>query len=294
MHRNIKGHTAKLSQIELDLQREFQPDRNSDMGGRSFYFFDLDDNVLFLPTPMYIFHKETGEEMTMSTGEFAQIHPSIGKSGYYEDFEIRACPDTGSYRRFRDFGHEVEPFEDDILDAIGRSDYQWKGPSWQCFYHAAFNQRPMSIITARGHSEHTIRKGLNLLHREGIIPHSPNCIAVFPVSNPETREFLGDTDMTLSIPELKRRAIFRSVELAMRRYGNNPYHRFGMSDDDPKNLELIRMAMAELKAKYTKNSFYVFSIHNDEMTKEEVFGACQVKRPQVDPMKQLSLLPEKK
>ena len=275
---SVQTLTRRKLQLELNLEREFQPDRNLDKGGRSFYFFDLDDNVLYLPTPMYVFHRKTGEELKMSTGHFAQIQKDLGKSGYYKDFEIDLNAETGSYRQFRDFGYDVEPFEQDILEAISDVDYHWKGPSWQCFYHATFNQRPLSIITARGHSPDTIKKGLSVLHREKLIDHPPNYLGVFPVSHPDTRALLGDTKGDMSIPDLKRRAIHKSVEIALRRYGKNPYHRFGMSDDDPKNLELIRTAMSELKEQYSKNSFFVFSIIKDEMFKEEVFSRPRRRR----------------
>ncbi|MCB0393364.1 MAG: hypothetical protein KDD25_02320 [Bdellovibrionales bacterium] len=283
------------SQLELSVEREFQPDRNHDRGGRSFYFFDLDDNVFYLPTPMYIYHKNSGEEIEMSTGHFAQIAKEIGKSGYYKDFEVRFQDDSGSYRRFRDFGLDVESFEQDVLNVISESDYHWKGPSWSCFYHATFNQRPISIITARGHSPHTIRKGLHQFYQNRLIQHDPNYLGVFPVSNPEVREALGvDPNADVNIPDLKKRAIFKSVELAFQKYGQNPYHRFGMSDDDPRNLDLIRDAMTQLKQRYPKNSFFVISIHNDEMIKEEIAApktkSVSTEKSNEDDMKQLPLL----
>jgi hypothetical protein len=284
--------SAPRTQLELDLAREFQPDRNHERGGRSFYFFDLDDNVFYLPTPMFVYHKGTGEELQMSTGEFAQIAKQIGKEGFYQDFEIRLDPQTGSYRKFRDLGLDVEVFEQDILNVVSESNYHWKGPSWSCFYHATFNQRPISIITARGHSPLTIKKGLNVLYRTGQIKFNPNFLGVFPVSHKDTRVILGETESEeLSIPELKRRAILNSVEIAMKKYGVNPYHRFGMSDDDPRNLDLIRDAMTELKSKYPKNSFYVISIHGEEMFKEEIIGSAKKRRSTEKAAEQLPLIP---
>lgn len=286
------SESAPRTQLELDLAREFQPDRNHERGGRSFYFFDLDDNVFYLPTPMFVYHKGTGEELQMSTGEFAQIAKQIGKAGFYQDFEIRLDPQSGSYRKFRDLGLDVEVFEQDILNVVSESNYHWKGPSWSCFYHATFNQRPISIITARGHSPLTIKKGLNVLYRTGQIKFNPNFLGVFPVSHKDTRVVLGETETEeLSIPELKRRAILNSVEIAMKKYGENPYHRFGMSDDDPRNLDLIRDAMTELKSKYPKNSFYVISIHGEEMNKEEILGSAKKRRPTEKTAEQLPLIP---
>ena len=75
-------------QLELPIVRPKEQDRNFHLGGRSFYFFDFDDNVAFLSTPSFIFHKETGEELILSSGEFAQVHMNIGKKGPYKDYDF--------------------------------------------------------------------------------------------------------------------------------------------------------------------------------------------------------------
>ena len=150
----------KKSQLELGETRKREPDRNLHRGGRSFYFFDFDDNIAFLTTPLILFHKTTGEELNLSSHEWAVHHTTIGKSGIYSEYEIRWDDLTGTFRCFRDINlSEVEkqagkrqPFVQDILQSMGMPDLQWKGPSWDCLYHAVFNQRPISIITARGHS----------------------------------------------------------------------------------------------------------------------------------------------
>src|SRR5688572_11388901 len=90
-----------MTQLELNLDRPQHPDRNHALGGRSFYFFDFDDNVLTLPTPLYLFDKNTGEEKSLSTSEFVLISELIGKEGAWKDFEIRFDSQTGTFRRFR-------------------------------------------------------------------------------------------------------------------------------------------------------------------------------------------------
>ena len=40
---------------------------------RSFYFFDIDDNLLFLPTKLYLWNAEARTEKAVSSGEFASI-----------------------------------------------------------------------------------------------------------------------------------------------------------------------------------------------------------------------------
>jgi hypothetical protein len=267
-----KPFKLNLSQLELAIRRDHQPDRNYEKGGRSFYFFDLDDNVFFLSTPIYVFHKSTGVEVALTSGEFAKNLSKIGATGIYKDYFIDNNNETGTFRRFRDEKRPfmIQPFLEDLNSAITKADFEWKGPSWACFYHASFNQRPMSLITARGHSPSVIQDGIRLFVRDGHLPKEPNYLSVFPVSHPETQMDLSQ-GKNMSVSELKLHAVIASVEKAMQEYGENPHHRFGMSDDDPKNLEMIFKAMLILKKKYPENSFFVIHADEDNFVKEEVF-----------------------
>lgn len=265
-------------QLELGLLREKENDRNYHLGGRSFYFFDFDDNILFLATQILIFHKQSGAPLPLTSGEWALNHHAIGQHGAYKDYEIRFDDHTGSYQNFRD--HEAEqlerrglsrqPFVEDVASALLGTDAEWKGPSWECFYHASFNQRPVSLITARGHHPETIKEGIRELVARGILPLEPNYLSVFPVSHPEIRQHLGDEKGTLSIAELKQRAIRASVERAIEVYGDSPHHRFGMSDDDPKNIQLIRDEMTRLKSERPKMSFFIIETQHGSFTKKEI------------------------
>ncbi|MES2768791.1 MAG: hypothetical protein V4596_06555 [Bdellovibrionota bacterium] len=270
--REAQKKAQRKSQLELGITRAQEPDRNFEKGGRSFYFFDLDDNVFFLGTPIYVFHKKTNAEIALSSGDFAKHLSEIGKSGIYKDYIIDPTDTLGSFRRFRDEDKPVNlrSFCEDLQTAIAKPEFDWKGPSWQCFYHAAFNQRPMSLITARGHAPETIKEGIKLFVRDGHLPFEPNYLSLYPVSHPETQNQLTGGKM-MSTAELKLRAVIESVEMAMKTYGINPHHRFGMSDDDPKNLELIYKAMLILKHKYPDNSFFVIHTHESDYVKEEVF-----------------------
>src|SRR5690348_14295475 len=96
-------------QLELGISRAHERDRNFHLGGRSFYFFDFDDNILFLQTTIIAFHKETGEEVALSSADWARLHQTIGHSGALKDYEIRFDDKTGSFRNFRD--HEVAELE---------------------------------------------------------------------------------------------------------------------------------------------------------------------------------------
>jgi hypothetical protein len=272
--RSFKPNTA---QLELNLERPIEPDRNYHLGGKSFYFFDFDDNVAYLATPIIIFHKDTGNELHLSSGEFAQHGHDIGKQGQYANYYVDINDETGSFRNFRDRdipakskGMLKQAFIEDIETAIQKKDFTWKAPSWNCFYHATYNFRPLSVITARGHNSETIKEGISLLVKDGHLPHDPNFLSVYPVSNPKTRAALGDEMLSASVPELKKGAIRMSVEQALNRYGHNPYHRFGMSDDDPRNVELITSEMQSLKSRYPEMSFFVIQTFKDSYEKREI------------------------
>lgn len=289
---------APSSQLELPLTREREPDRNFHKGGRSFYFFDFDDNVAFLTTPMFLFHAETGDELQVSSREFAEQSAHIGRAGPFQNYRVDHDPATGSFRCFRDkdssllerrTGHR-QMFVEDLASCLGLPDVHWKGPSWNCFYHAVFNSRPISLITARGHHPETIKAGIRLWVDEGHLPHEPNYLSIYPVSHPETKARLELPGST-AIPLLKQRALRAAVEDAFRVYGPNPHHRFGMSDDDPKNVEWILEEMRRLKAEFPTVSFFVIQTYGDQMIKHEVFPDYVVDRC-LKPEAQLNLFDE--
>lgn len=265
-------------QLTFNFNVPKEMDRNFHLGGRSFYFFDFDDNVVFLSTPIIIFHKDTGAEVVLSSGEFAQENKNIGHSGTYKDYFMDFNDAHGSFRHFRD--KELNPLEikagkrqgfvEDIEKALKEIDTHWKAPSWEYFYHATYNERPISLITARGHHPTTIKEGVDQMVRAGYLPYSPKYHSIYPVSNPEVRKELGDIHFKQSVAELKRHAIRASVEKAIDLYGYSPFHRFGMSDDDHKNVELITEEMRDLKRKYPDMSFFVIETFKNSFSKREV------------------------
>jgi hypothetical protein len=268
-------------QLSLAIHRTKEPDRNAQMGGRSFYFFDFDDNIAFLSTACYLFHKTTGERAILTSREFTLQSEEIGRSGPWQDYEIRWDEQAGTFQNFRDqYVPDVEKwlegtgekFVEDLAHALGFPEFHWQGPSWAYFHHAVFNQRPLSVITARGHHPQTLKAGISLFVKEGHLPEEPNYLSLYPVNHPEIRHQLSSGDENISTPELKRRAIRASVEEALRIYGYSDYHRFGMSDDDPKNVNAILEEMTFLKQKYPAMSFFVIEARGGSVVKTEVLG----------------------
>jgi hypothetical protein len=277
MSRRETQETPPAAQLELPVGRQRVPDRNFENGGRSFYFFDFDDNVVFLKTCIYLFARDNGEEVALSTREFAAISHLVGEPGEWERFEIRDDDRIGSFRRFRDFpaadrNGRPQPFVEDLVATLAPGDLWWKAPSWSLFDHAVFNQRPVAIITARGHHPDTVKQGIHILCRDGYLANPPNYLGVYTVTHPEVRRGLGDNGAAMTVPELKKAAIVDSVREAMKRYGENPHHRFGMSDDDPHNVALILEAMTELKQRYPRNAFFVIDTSQRPVIKTEVLA----------------------
>ncbi len=266
---NSKGQMS----LPINFFREL--DRNFHKGGRSFYFFDLDDNLLHLPTAIVLFSKKDNSALEVSTADFAAFKSELEdpKSHWYA-YEARFSNGYNSFMNFRD--KELDPFKEeqtlmtDLKRALENPSLDWKGPSWNFFAYAVENSRPISIITARGHTPNTIKRALNHLVQTRDLAAHPNYLDVYPVSHDPTRLNLGDNDLKLSVAELKKRAIHKSVRDAFECYGYNTHHRFGMSDDDEENLALILEAFRELKKEFPENAFFAFNTHGRKLEKFEV------------------------
>lgn len=237
------------------------------MPRQSFYFFDIDENMLHLPTRSHLLNTMTGEEKSMTQAEFDGIRGYLGVAGDWEDW---AAPPERAFREFAD-GKDRNGEEyllRDIRRALEAGD-DWMGPSWEIFKYAVLRRRPIAIITARQHSEAVIKQGISLLKDAGKIPEDPNYLAIFGVSNTAVRKELGEH---LTTAGLKRAAIRRCVEMGLEKYGRDEAHSFGMSDDDPKNVDLITSAMLECKLDYPDKRFFVISTNRRRHVKLEVLS----------------------
>src|SRR5690606_32187787 len=104
----------------------------------------------------------------------------------------------------------------------------------------------------------------------------------------------GDESGSLGVAELKRAAIRASVEKAIEKYGYSPHHRFGMSDDDRKNIQLIYEEMCSLKSRYPELSFFLIETEGGRFLKHEVMiSGVESRTMAEEAMEQLVLTPEK-
>lgn len=241
-----------------------------DDGSRSFYFFDIDDNLLFLTTRLYLWNAETQEEKAISSGDFAAVQPSLGRAGAWEAWNVR----DETFRDFRDqpgVPAREQTFVRDLIAAI-ESDGAWKGPSWPLLEHAAANGRAIAMVTARGHAPDTIEAGFEMLAERGLIASVPPILGIYTVTNAEVRAAVGASDPAMTVPSVKKLAIKQAVENALDQYGRDLPHRFGMSDDDPGNVVLAISAMRDCKVTHPDKRFFVINTNHLEFVKLEVFA----------------------
>lgn len=126
-----------------------------------YYAFDWDDNIMNMPTKI-ILKTEDGEEVGMSTEDFAHYRSMIGK----ENFEYEGNIIVGfGEDAFRNFG--VKGDRKFIIDSMTAP----TGPAWSDFVEAINNGSIFAIITARGHTPTVLREAcynLILSNRDGI------------------------------------------------------------------------------------------------------------------------------
>lgn len=105
------------------------------------YSFDLDDNLLKMPTSVYLLDKNNNKK-TFSTLEFEKVRPNM------EKLELKEFDDS-----YIDFEDDKKFFED-----IENSK---EAGSWRNFVKCLTKHGSIfAIITARGHSKKTLREGI--------------------------------------------------------------------------------------------------------------------------------------
>lgn len=115
-----------------------------------YYAFDWDDNIVHMPTKI-ILEDENGEEVPMTTEDFALYREKIGKENFDYDGQTIVGYAENPFRNFR-----VEGDDDFLVDAMRAK----TGPAWPDFVEAVNNGSIFAIITARGHHPDTLKEGV--------------------------------------------------------------------------------------------------------------------------------------
>lgn len=131
---------------------QFTSESNSD-DYLLYYSFDMDDNILIMPTKIHMEKKVDGEwvKKSISTAKYSDIKSK-------DEWRMADGDPDKAFSEFRDNGERGKnAFISDVKEAIENKKY---GPSWEDFKECITNGSIFSIITARGHSSETIKKAI--------------------------------------------------------------------------------------------------------------------------------------
>jgi hypothetical protein len=125
----------------------FKSEHTPDM---KYYAFDWDDNIVHMPTKI-VLKTEDGDEVGMSTDDFAEYRQDIGKGPFEYKGEMVVGFADDAFRNFRTAGDK-----DFLIDVMTAK----KGPAFNDFKEAINNGSVFSIITARGHNPSTLKEAV--------------------------------------------------------------------------------------------------------------------------------------
>jgi len=115
-----------------------------------YYAFDWDDNIVHMPTKIIVLD-DSGNEIGMSTDDFAEYRHMIGREPFnYKGKQIVDYAES-PFRNFRSSGDK-----DFLVDAMKAK----TGPAFDDFREAINNGSIFAIITARGHNPNTIKEAI--------------------------------------------------------------------------------------------------------------------------------------
>ena len=249
------------------IQEGFKDEKTPDL---KYYAFDWDDNIVHMPTKIVV-KDDNGEEVGMSTEDFAEHRHHIGK----EDFEYKGHTIVGyAENPFRNFRTEGD--KEFLIDAMKAK----TGPAFNDFREAINNGSIFSIITARGHNPNTLKEavynyivsGFNGIDKDQLVKNlkkyrsfvgeeemsDDELIKTYLALNKYHPVSFGDEGGATNPEEAKVRAMKDFVDyikgmaavLNKRAWLKNDVGnkfvpakpQIGFSDDDPKNVEVMKKA----------------------------------------------------
>jgi hypothetical protein len=251
--------------MRKEFTEGFKSENTPDM---KYYAFDWDDNIVHMPTKIIVIDKN-GEEFGMSTDDFAEYRHMIGKEPFeYKGNEIVGYADS-PFRNFRSGGDK-----NFLVDAMKAK----VGPAFYDFREAINNGSIFAIITARGHNPNTIKEaiynyiisGFNGIDKEQLIKNLKKYRTFVDEEDMSDEELIrsylelnkyhpvsfGDEEGAVNPEEAKVEAMeeFVSYIKAMAAVLNKKVFlkkgvrnnfipkelSIGFSDDDPKNIEVMK------------------------------------------------------
>jgi hypothetical protein len=133
--------------MKKEFTEGFKDEKTPDL---KYYAFDWDDNIVYMPTKIVLKDKK-GKEVGMSTEDFAEFRHEVGK----KDFDYNGHTIVGyAENPFRNFRTEGD--KDFLIDSMKAK----VGPAFNDFKEAINNGSIFSIITARGHNPETLKQAV--------------------------------------------------------------------------------------------------------------------------------------
>ena len=166
--------------MKRQIKEGFKGEGTPDM---KYYAFDWDDNIVHMPTKIML-KTEDGDEIGMSTDDFAEYRHDLGKKPFqYKGETIVGLADE-AFRNFKTAGDK-----DFLIDAMRAKE----GPAFGDFREAINNGSIFSIVTARGHKPETLKQavynyivsGYNGIDKDQLIKNLK-----------KYRTFVGEEDMS--------------------------------------------------------------------------------------------------
>jgi len=249
------------------------------------YSFDWDDNVLNMPTKIHLEKKSNGgwKDYEVSTEKFREIRHEL-------DGEKLRLKNNNPNDAFKDFKTEI--FIQHTKDAINANEF---GPSFKKFKKALINGYDFSIITARGISKDSLRKGIKVLIdmtfsdeeketmnknlKEKKYKSIDDYISDQQLSAVSSEEFKTEYQSKggAENPEVAKTMAFEKyVESVVKKVGDlvdNPNRegvKIGFSDDDLGNIKKMEeFIRKELLKKYPKVKFVIYDTSNPKDVKKK-------------------------
>jgi len=260
-----------------------------------YYMFDWDDNIVFMPTMIHM--QLDGAPKDVTTKDFAHIRND-------DRYQPRDGDWDTAFAEFRDPPNGSGDFVADVRKALANGDY---APSFLAFKTALTQAALFAVVTARGHSAETIRRGVEVFiqealsedERQEMIANIQNfnrwagteipdeqCLdeyldlnAYVGVSSPGfLRAFHSGASAGVgaSPEEAKTFAVEQFVNNALRlkeniKHANVRGISFGFSDDDQGNYAEMRdFLKKELSVKLPHVSFFVYDTSGNKIRVEEL------------------------
>jgi hypothetical protein len=247
---------------------------------RNYYIFDWDDNLLEMPTKIYLYDKKQDEIISVSTKEFVNYRNDENYD--YVDY---------SFIEFRDDGSRGnQAFIEDMIEALNNKRF---ANSWDDFIKCLRNGSLFAIVTARGHDPIIFKKGIkyiieNILNKEDYEKMIKNLISFrsfydtennekneneliteyldkcgyYPINNKKIYEKFN-LNPVKNQEKLKLACINDFMDKVKKlniiektthfNYDYDIKIKFGFSDDDYKNASIVSKYGKDISVYYTKN-----------------------------------------